>query len=162
MNAISKIVFILFAYIFAEIYVFVEASRMVGFFNALFLLFLFSLAGYAITKIVKGASFNAAMADFADGKSPSRNLVKSAAYFIAGVLFLVPGFISDVIAAFFLIPFLNLYLIYLVLKYFRNKFKGNFSFFRGNWDYMKNSPPEGFYGKDITFPSLPRGNGEEN
>ena len=114
MNIFQKIILIFLAYVCAEIYVFIEVSIKIGFINSLLILLLFSIAGYVITKIVKGASFRAAMADFAEGKSPSRNLIKSATYFIAGVMFLMPGFISDFVAILFLVPFLNFFLLYIM------------------------------------------------
>lgn len=137
MNVISKIAFIIFAFIFAEIFVFIEVSLRIGFLNALLVLLFFSAVGFVITRAIKGASFRDAMGDFASGKSPSRNLVKSASHFIAGVLFLIPGFISNFIAVLFIIPLLNLFLVYLILKYFKNKVKGNFAFYGnvGGWNY---------------------------
>jgi Protein affecting phage T7 exclusion by the F plasmid len=98
MGVLAKIFFSILIYLFVEIYVFVEASILIGFFPAAILLISFSIIGYMITKRIKGISFQKAAADYANGESPSKNLVKTAGFFIAGVLFLMPGFITDFIA----------------------------------------------------------------
>ncbi len=144
MGVLSKMFFTVLIYIFVEIYVFVEVSAKIGFLPSVILLISFSIIGYIITKRIKSASFQNAIADYSNGSSPSKNLVKSAAFFISGLLFLVPGFITDFIAVLFLIPLLNYYLVYLIFRYFKNKFNG--SFMRGDGD-------NGFTSE--TFISLP-------
>lgn len=146
MGILAKIFFTILIYLFVEIYVFVEVSIRAGFFPAAVLLVSFSIIGYMITKRIKGASFQNAIMDYSNGKSPNKNLVKSASFFISGILFLVPGFITDFIAMLFLIPFLNYYLVYLIFKYFKNKFSGSFAYQNGGDD---------FEGKTFTFISLP-------
>ncbi len=146
MGILAKIFFSVLIYLFAEIYVFVEVSIRIGFFSAAILLLSFSIIGYMIAKRIKGASFRKAMADYASGESPSKNLVKTAGVFISGVLFLIPGFITDFVAIFFLIPLLNYYLVYLIFRYFKNKFAGSFIYPNGGGD---------FENKTFTFISLP-------
>ncbi len=146
MGVLAKIFFTILIYLFVEIYVFVEVSIRIGFFPAAILLISFSIIGYMITKRIKGVSFQKAMADYSKGESPSKNLVKTAGFFISGVLFLVPGFITDFIAILFLIPFLNFYLVYLILRYFKNKFAGSFTYQNDGND---------FENKTFTFISLP-------
>ncbi|MHB8231466.1 MAG: FxsA family protein [bacterium] len=128
MSFIAKAFFGVLIYLFVEIYVFVEVSLRMGFFSAAALLIAFSIAGYIITKRIKGISLRNAIADYSEGKSPGKNLIKSAGFFISGVLFLMPGFITDFIAILFLIPFLNYYLVYLIIRYFKNKFDGSFRY----------------------------------
>lgn len=146
MGVLAKIFFTILIYLFVEIYVFVEVSIRMGFFPAAILLISFSIIGYMITKRIKSVSFQKAMADYSSGESPSKNLVKSASFFISGVLFLVPGFITDFIAVLFLIPFLNYYLVYIIFRYFKNKFAGSFTYHNGAGD---------FENKTFTFISLP-------
>lgn len=138
--------FTVLIYLFVEIYVFVEVSVRIGFFLSIVLLISFSIIGYIITKRIKAASFQNAITDYSAGAPPGKNLIKSAAFFISGVLFLVPGFITDVIAILFLIPLLNYYLVYLIFRYFKNKFNSPFTYQNGD---------DGFAGKTFTFISLP-------
>ena len=148
MGVLAKIFFSILIYLFVEIYVFVEASILIGFFPAAILLISFSIIGYAITKRIKGISFQKAAADYSKGESPSKNLVKTAGFFIAGVLFLMPGFITDFIAILFLIPFLNYYLMYLIFRYFKNKFNGSYT-------YQSQNGGGDFNSAAFTFISLP-------
>ncbi|MCL4533232.1 MAG: FxsA family protein [Deltaproteobacteria bacterium] len=132
MGLFGKIFFAIVIDIFLEIYVFIEIAERLGYAETAGLLILFSIAGYVITKRIKYAAFQNALSDFSKGKILNKNFIKSAAYFIAGVLFFIPGFITDCIAVLFLIPFLNYFLIYLIFKYFKNKLKGNFTYYYHN------------------------------
>ena len=87
-----------------------------------------------ITKKIKYIAFQNIAFDYSAGKNISKNLIKSAAFFISGVLFFIPGFISDFLAVLFLIPFLNYYIIYLIFKYFIKKLHNgvNFTYYYSN------------------------------
>ncbi len=126
MGLFGKIFFAVIIYLFLEIYVFIEVAEKIGFLSASGLLIFFSIAGYIITKKIKYIAFQNAVADISNGKILNKNLIKSIAFFISGILFFIPGFISDFIALLFLIPFLNYYIIYFIFKYFKNRIKGNF------------------------------------
>ena len=126
MGLFGKIFFAAIIYLFLEIYVFVEIAERIGFLPASGLLIFFSIAGYILTKKIKYIAFQNAVTDINNGKVLNKNLIKSIAFFVSGILFFIPGFISDFIAVLFLIPFLNYFLIYLIFKYFKNKLKGNF------------------------------------
>lgn len=162
MNVVLKIFLAILAFLFIEIFVFIEISLKIGFFPSFVLLAFFSVSGYLITKKFKGIYFSGAMNDYMEGRSPSSNMVRSTGYFIAGILFLIPGFISDLFALLFLIPVLNVRLVYIILKYIKNKFNGNFHFYSGggnNWGDPGNS---GYYKRSFTFTSLPFFRNEDN
>ncbi|MGC8554690.1 MAG: FxsA family protein [Candidatus Acidulodesulfobacterium sp.] len=129
MGLFGKIFFAILIDIFLEIYVFIKIADRFGYLVTFGFLIFFSVSGYIITKRIKYVALQNAIADFSAGKILNKNLIKSAAYFIAGILFFVPGFITDFIAVLFLIPFLNYYLLYLIFKYLKNKFKGNFTYY---------------------------------
>ncbi len=129
MGLFGKIFFAVVIDIFLEIYVFIKIADRLGYLVTFGFLIFFSVTGYIITKRIKYVAFQNAIADFSAGKILNKNLIKSAAYFIAGILFFIPGFITDFIAVLFLIPFLNYYLLYLIFKYFKNKLKGNFTYY---------------------------------
>ncbi len=126
MGLFGKIFFAVVIDIFLEIYVFIEIAERLGYPATAGFLIFFSIAGYIITKKIKYIAFQNALYDFSNGKILNKNLIKSTAYFTAGILFFIPGFITDFIAVLFLIPFLNYYIIYFIFKYFKNKIKGNF------------------------------------
>ena len=132
MGLFGKIFFAIVIDIFLEIYVFIEIAERLGYPATAGFLIFFSIAGYIITKRIKYIAFQNALYDFSVGKILNKNLIKSTAYFIAGILFFIPGFITDFIAILFLIPFLNYYLVYFIFKYFKNKLKGNFTYYYNN------------------------------
>ena len=132
MGLFGKIFFAIVIYIFLEIYVFIEIAERLGYPATAGFLIFFSIAGYIITKRIKYIAFQNALYDFSAGKILNKNLIKSTAYFIAGILFFIPGFITDFIAILFLIPFLNYYMVYFIFKYFKNKLKGNFTYYYNN------------------------------
>ncbi len=132
MGLFGKIFFAIVIDIFLEIYVFIEIAERLGYPATAGFLIFFSIAGYIITKRIKYIAFQNALYDFSAGKILNKNLIKSTAYFIAGILFFIPGFITDFIAILFLIPFLNYYLVYFIFKYFKNKLKGNFTYYYNN------------------------------
>ncbi len=145
MGAFGKIFFAFLIYIILEIYVFIEVAERIGFLSAAALLVFFSITGYIITKRIKYIAFQNVATDYYAGKSVSKNLIKSAAYFISGVLFFIPGFISDFLALFFLIPFINYYIIYFLLKHLKNKFitggNGGFYYYSsGAYNNAHNEP----------------------
>ncbi|MFW0884791.1 FxsA family protein [Candidatus Acidulodesulfobacterium sp. H_13] len=153
MNILAKIFFTILIYLFVEIYVFVEVSMKIGFFFAAILLIFFSMVGYMIAKKIKSTSFQDALIDYSNGRPTGKNLIRSASFFVSGILFLMPGFVTDFIAIFFLIPFLNYYLIYIILKYLKNKFSGHFTYNT----YQSHNENESYDVKDktFTFISLP-------
>ena len=132
MGLFGKIFFAIVIDIFLEIYVFIEIAERLGYPATAGFLIFFSIAGYIITKRIKYIAFQNALYDFSVGKILNKNLIKSTAYFIAGILFFIPGFITDFIAILFLIPFLNYYMVYFIFKYFKNKLKGNFTYYYNN------------------------------
>ena len=132
MGLFGKIFFAIVIDIFLEIYVFIEIAERLGYPATAGFLIFFSIAGYIITKRIKYIAFQNTLYDFSAGKILNKNLIKSTAYFIAGILFFIPGFITDFIAILFLIPFLNYYMVYFIFKYFKNKLKGNFTYYYNN------------------------------
>lgn len=73
---------------------------------------------------------------------------------------MVPGFITDIIAVLFLIPFFNIYLVYLILKYFKKKFQGNFhSYYYSSGEtgggFGSSADKEDFTEEHFDFLSLP-------
>ena len=149
MGLFGKIFFAFVIDIFLEIYVFIEIAERLGYAATAGLLILFSIAGYVITKRIKYAAFQNALYDFSKGKVLNKNLIKSTAYFIAGILFFIPGFITDCIAVLFLIPFLNYFLIYLIFKYFKNKLKGNFTYYYNNAGNEEDENEDGIFTAEV-------------
>ncbi len=123
MGVFPKIFLALLVYLFIEIFVFVEVSFRIGFFYSALLLIVFSAAGYLITKRVKINASKNTLTDYVNGMPLSKSLLKIISYYIAGLFFLIPGFVTDGIAILFLIPYLNYLMLYGIFKYLKSQFK---------------------------------------
>jgi UPF0716 protein FxsA len=88
----------------AELYVIIKVGELIGVLPTLILLLADALAGSWLLKHQgRGAwrRFNEALAA---GRFPGREVVDGALIIVGGTLLLTPGFISDVVGAFLLVP----------------------------------------------------------
>ena len=88
----------------AEIAVLIAAGTQIGLLPTLLLLILTGLAGMLLIRASGLAVLWQARADAAAGKSPEGALLASAFSVIAGILLIVPGFLSDILALLLLVP----------------------------------------------------------
>ena len=104
--------------IVAEIFAFVAVVDEIGFFPTLLLLILSAVLGGTIVRAQGIATLMKAQKSFDGGAMPVDQIFESFCLLIAGLLFILPGFISDVIAFALLIP--------MVRKTVREKSAGKF------------------------------------
>lgn len=96
------ILFIIFPLL--ELWAFVEVSSEIGFFTALLLLILSAAIGSALIRH-QGFQTIIAMHDAAErGKIPLNTLFDGFCIVAAGILLILPGFLSDLVAILLLIP----------------------------------------------------------
>ncbi len=98
--------FILFAVIpVIEVYLLIQVGRVIGPLPTVALLLGISLAG---AWLVRHQGFGIArriQAELAQGRLPAAELLDGALVLVGGVLLLTPGFFTDFLGLFFLIPF---------------------------------------------------------
>jgi len=87
-----------------ELAVFVQVAHWIGVWEALFLLLAVSLLGVWLVKAQGVAVYRKGRSDMAAGKVPGRSMVDGLLIFSAGVLLLVPGFVTAVAGLLLLIP----------------------------------------------------------
>lgn len=87
-----------------ELAVFVQVAHWIGVWEALFLLLAISLLGVWLIKAQGVSVYRKGRADMAAGKVPGRSLVDGLLIFSAGVLLLIPGFVTAVVGLALLIP----------------------------------------------------------
>ncbi|MBM3660256.1 MAG: FxsA family protein [Actinobacteria bacterium] len=87
-----------------ELAVFVQVAQWIGVWEALFLLLAVSLLGVWLIKAQGVAVYRKGRADMAAGKVPGRSMVDGLLIFSAGVLLLIPGFVTALAGLALLVP----------------------------------------------------------
>lgn len=87
-----------------EVYVILKVGQTIGGWNTFALLLLWSGLGAWLVKRESGRAFGALKQAFATGKMPARELADAALVLVGGTLLLAPGFLTDVVGLFFIIP----------------------------------------------------------
>ncbi|MDX2967819.1 FxsA family protein [Kribbella solani] len=88
-----------------EILVIIQVGHLIGGWPTVGLLVLESLVGAWLVKREGRRAWNALQGSLQSGKLPGRELTNSALVLIGGTLLILPGFVTDVLGLFFLLPF---------------------------------------------------------
>jgi UPF0716 protein FxsA len=87
-----------------ELYVFVQAAQWLGFFAALLVVIVVSLAGVALVKREGLRTLRRFQQQARQGRLPSRELADAVTLLIAGGLLAFPGLVTDVVGLLLLTP----------------------------------------------------------
>jgi len=87
-----------------ELYVIIQVGNAIGYFPMLALLVACSLFGLYLVKRVGTSTWRRAQAQMRAGEIPAAEAVDGAMLLAAGILLLVPGFVTDAIGFLLLIP----------------------------------------------------------
>lgn len=135
------------AWPFIEIYVFVKVVQTYGFFNAFMATLTAFFFGLLIVKAQGRTFLMNVQAELAQGKVPARSMINSALFFMGGFLILVPGFFSDVMGLFLILPGTR-HAMSLYLRAFlaRKISSGSFRVFKGGFGagFGMGGPSQGF------------------
>lgn len=88
-----------------EVVVIVVVSRLIGGWWTLGLLLAFTLAGAALVRREGSRTWSALRAAVNSGRMPARELADAALVLVGGLLMLTPGFVTDGIGLFLVLPF---------------------------------------------------------
>lgn len=98
--------FILFAAIpVIELYLVIKVGSLIGALPTVALLLAISLAGAWLVRHQGVGILRRIQAELAQGRLPAAELLDGALVLVGGVLLLTPGFFTDLLGLFFLIPF---------------------------------------------------------
>jgi UPF0716 protein FxsA len=89
----------------AEIVLIVAVGKVIGGWQTLALLLLESALGAYLVKREGQRSWQTLRAALSSGRMPGRELADAALVLIGGTLLLTPGFLSDIVGFFFILPF---------------------------------------------------------
>jgi UPF0716 protein FxsA len=89
---------------FVEIFVFVQVATWIGVLDAMGLLLLISLVGVGIVWKQGSSAWRRIRNELATGKVPGAALIDGGLIFFAGVLLIIPGYVSDACGLLLLVP----------------------------------------------------------
>jgi len=88
----------------AEVWVIVQVGTSLGIVTTVALLIGVSVFGTALSKYEGVRVFRSFMSAIDRGEMPSRDIIAGACLLVSGLLFLVPGFVTDVLGILLLLP----------------------------------------------------------
>lgn len=88
-----------------EVFIILKVGQTIGGWPTFALLVLWSGLGAWIVKRESGRAFSSLRQAFGSGRMPSRELSDAALVLVGGTLLLAPGFLTDALGLFFLLPF---------------------------------------------------------
>lgn len=90
-----------------ELYVFFKVSSAIGFFPALLLIFAGSALGLLVVRVAGLATALRTRDSLQRGEMPAEEMFHGLMLALGGGLLLIPGFISDIVGLFLLLPFVR-------------------------------------------------------
>ncbi len=138
-----KIIGIFFAYLALELFLFVEAGEYIGGLGVVGAVFASMVVGGALVQFYSRQSLARIQKKLQAGHAPTAKLLESFFIFISGVLFVIPGFLSDIVALVLFIPKVRSIFFNAAGKYFANKERQASSGFAGTFVYRSNMRSDG-------------------
>ncbi|MDH2997606.1 hypothetical protein A1D22_07730 [Pasteurellaceae bacterium LFhippo2] len=117
------ILFGFFLYIYCEISLLVSVGSSIGVLPLILLMIGISAVGLWLLKLRGIMTALQVRKQISQGQIPTQAVISSVFFAIAGVLFIIPGFLSDILAILLLLPFTRDLLQGFVMKFFANKVK---------------------------------------
>jgi UPF0716 protein FxsA len=111
--------FVLFTVVpVVELYALIKIGNVLGALNTVLLLIGTALLGALLVRIEGLRTFSRVMGNLSQGIVPAEELVDGLFIFAAGVLLVTPGIFTDILALFFLVPFVRA----VIKRWLRRKF----------------------------------------
>ncbi|MBR0572816.1 MULTISPECIES: FxsA family protein [Pasteurellaceae] len=116
---------IFFLYIYCEISLLVAIGSNTSVLFLILLMIFISAAGLWLIRLRGLATLFSIRQQLAQGKIPQDAVISSVQYAIAGILLVIPGFLSDILAILLLLPFTRTIITTYLLNYFSTRVKFN-------------------------------------
>jgi len=122
---------LLVVWIIAELWVLIEVASRIGVLETVALVVLMPILGVWMVKRAGVAVFRRVQATLDSGGVPHREVIDGFLLLVAGVLLIVPGFISDAVGLLLLIPPIRVGVRSMLLRSFRRRTSFAFRFVDG-------------------------------
>lgn len=124
-----------------EIAVFVEVAHWVGWMGAIAGIVLSGLVGAALLRLQGLATARRAQAQLGRGEMPVGELFDGACLAVAGILFFLPGFVTDIVALILLLPPVRMLLRGQLAGRLRSATDaGSVTIIEGDWQVVDDGP----------------------
>ncbi len=110
----------------AEIYLLIKLGSFIGAFNTILIVILTAFLGGYLAKAEGTKAFTQIRTNLNQGKIPTEDLLDALLIFIAGAIFLTPGFITDTGGLLLLIPTIRKHIKHLLRKKFEQKIQRDY------------------------------------
>lgn len=104
-------IILVFLYIYIEITVFMHVVDLLGLLMAILLVIFTSAIGLSLVRNQGFKNVLLVQQKMRDGENPAAEVLKSVSLMLAGLLLLVPGFVTDILGLLLLLPPLQKYLV---------------------------------------------------
>ncbi|MBS1213476.1 MAG: FxsA cytoplasmic rane protein [Proteobacteria bacterium] len=105
MNIAQGLLLALLSLPILEIYLLIQVGGILGFLPTVFLLMAAASAGAYLLQTQSWSTWQKVQASVARGELPAAELIEGALIMAGGILLLLPGFLSDIVGLFCLIPY---------------------------------------------------------
>mgnify|MGYP001208782693 CR=1 FL=1 len=112
----NTLLLIIIALPILEIAVMIKIGQQIGAFNTILIIFFSAVVGIYYAKVEGINTIKSGMTNLYQNKIPFYEVLSGASIALAAILLILPGFISDTIGFFFLIPFTRKIIINFWLK----------------------------------------------
>ena len=99
-----------------EIYLFIEVGGQIGALNTLALIFFTAIVGLYFAKLQGMQTLRSGMVNVYQNKIPIYEMISGASIAVAALLLIIPGFFTDIVGFFLLIPFTRKIFLNIALK----------------------------------------------
>ncbi|WP_294615617.1 FxsA family protein [uncultured Gilliamella sp.] len=107
---------IFFVYVYCEISFFIMVANSIGVFLALIGIIATSMIGFSLVKTQGVRNLSIMQQKIANEQNPQNEIVKSVALLFSGFFLLIPGFLTDILGAILLIPYVQEYVAKLMVS----------------------------------------------
>ena len=108
-----------------EIFLMIKIGSEIGAFNTVSLVFLTAIIGMYFAKLQGIQTLKSGMVNLYQNKIPAFEILSGASIAVAALLLIIPGFFTDFIGFFILIPFTRKIIFNIVLKNKNKNYKNN-------------------------------------
>ena len=119
-----------------EIYLLIKVGGVIGAFNTIFLIFFTAVAGIYFAKLEGLNAIKSGFGQLVKNEIPIYEIISGAALTFAALLLIIPGFLTDLIGFFLIIPATRKIFIKIISSKF-NKKKINEDFIEGDFEETK-------------------------
>ena len=146
-----------------ELFLFVQVASWIGLLQAVLLLLLVSALGVLVVRHQGLGAYRRVRQQVREGRLPAADLVNGLLIVVAGVLLILPGFISDVVAILLLLPPTRAFVRALLQKHYAVRVASGVATVtrpirrvRNENDVIDVTPPPGDSGRPPSPPALPQ------